>query len=227
VRWLRGLRISNCVRRVDRLLDDIRGIRRPATLNHLSSADVVHRPTSVKPETEILREKLVIWFQQWVYILQHSLTPEKSFVTYVNGLSKHGILGQDDVSMFFFRVCIETSVASYAKCASTNDFTYAYQGIDALARMVSYMIKHHTVEGVDEEVAKVHYFTKVLGIIAVVLSHMHEERGPSFPQKPFFRLFSSLLNDLHSFEKSGIASSYLSLLKAIGYVYGSSEDEYR
>jgi CCR4-NOT transcription complex subunit 1 len=203
--------VSDVLRRVDRLLDDIRGIRRDP---------VVHRQSSVKPETEVLREKLVIWFQQWVYILQHTPTPEKSFVPYVNSLSKHGILGQDDVSMLFFRVCIETGVANYIKCAGSNDLTHAYQGIDALARMIIYMIKHHAVEGVDDEVAKVHYFTKVLGIIAVVLSHMHEERGLSFPQKPFFRLFSSLVNDLHSLENSGIASSYLGLLKAIGYVHG-------
>jgi CCR4-NOT transcription complex subunit 1 len=203
--------------RVNRLLDDLRGIRRPPTAPIASDAVITRHP-SVKPETEQLREKLFVWFQQWVNIFQRSHSPEKNFVPFITQLTKQGILKVEDVSSFFFRVCAESSVNSYAKCIAAGDFDYAFQALDAMARLIVYIIKYHgDASGVNNDQAKVHYLTKILSIFVLVLANLHEEQGPAFQQKPFFRFFSSLVNDLSTIEAQ-LGTAYFQLLIAIRYV---------
>ena len=195
-------------------MDDLRGVRGPPTQTTTDST--VARLPSTKPDNAQLREKLYIWFQQWVNIYQRSSTPEKSFVPFINQLTKQGILKVEDLSSFFFRVCAESSVNSYNKCIAAGEFNYAFQALDAMSRLIVYIIKYHgDASGVNNDQAKVHYLTKILSIIVLVLADMHENQGPSFQQKPFFRFFSSLLNDLHSIETS-LGPVYFDLLLAIG-----------
>ena len=206
-----------------RLLDDLRGVRRPSTA--ASDAGITRQP-SVKPENDLLREKLFIWFQQWVNIYQRSPSPEKSFVPFISQLTKQGILKIEDVSSFFFRVCTESSVNSYNKCISAGEYSYAFQALDAMSRLIVYIIKYHgDASGVNNDQAKVHYLTKILSIVVLVLANMHEEQGPSFQQKPFFRFFSSLVNDLHSIENH-LGPVYFHLLIAISDTYSSLQPTY-
>ncbi|KAJ8454554.1 hypothetical protein ONZ51_g12961 [Trametes cubensis] len=206
-----------------RLLDDLRGVRRPAQT--VAEAQPVRQP-SVRPEYETMREKLFIWFQQWVSIYQRSHSPEKSFVPYITQLTRQGILKAEDTSSFFFRVCAESSVNSYTKHVNAGEFGFAFQALDAMSRLIVYIIKYHgDASGVNNDQAKVHYLTKILSIFVLVLANMHEEQGPLFQQKPFFRFFSSLLNDLHSI-KSSLGSAYLQLLLAISDTFSSLQPTY-
>lgn len=206
---------------VNHLLDDLRGVRRlPA------STDASSRQPSAKPESEQLREKLYIWFQQWVSIFQRSHSPEKSFVPFITQLTKQGILKVEDMSSLFFRVCAEASVNSYVKCVASNDFAYAFQALDAMSRLIVYIIKYHgDASGVNNDQAKVHYLTKILSIFVLVLANLHEEQGAAFQQKPFFRFFSSLVNDLHSIENH-LGPVYFHLLVAISDTYSSLQPTY-
>jgi CCR4-NOT transcription complex subunit 1 len=185
--------------RVLRLLEDLQGLRR----------------SSVKPELEQLREKLFVWFQQWVNIFQKSHSPEKAFIPFITQLTKQGVLKVEDMSSLFFRVCAEASVSSYLKCVLAGNFEQSFQALDAISRLVVYIIKYHgDASGVNNDQAKVHYFTKILSIFVLVLANMHEEQGPEFQQKPFFRFFSSLVNDLHHIE-AALGTAYFQLLVAI------------
>lgn len=206
---------------VNRLLDDLRGVRRtPAVV------DVIPRQPSANAETEQLRDKLYIWFQQWVNIFQRSHSPEKSFVPFITQLTKQGILKVEDMSSLFFRVCAEASVNSYVKCVASNDFAYAFQALDAMSRLIVYIIKYHgDASGVNNDQAKVHYLTKILSIFVLVLANLHEEQGAAFQQKPFFRFFSSLVNDLHSIENH-LGPVYFHLLVAISDTYSSLQPIY-
>ncbi|OCH95284.1 Not1-domain-containing protein [Obba rivulosa] len=209
---------------VHRLMEDLRGVRRLAA-QAIPEPPVVRQP-SVKPETEQLREKLYVWFQQWVSIYQRSHSPEKSFVPFITQLTKHGILKAEDVSSFFFRVCAESSVSNYIKCINNGEYSYAFQALDAMSRLIVYIIKYHgDASGVNNDQAKTHYLTKILTIIVLVLANMHEEQGPMFQQKPFFRFFSSLLNDLHSIS-ANLGTAYFQLLVAIGDTFSSLQPTY-
>jgi CCR4-NOT transcription complex subunit 1 len=205
-----------------RLLDDLRGVRRGPGVDYLP------RPINGKTDAGQLREKLFIWFQQWVSIFQSSPSPEKAFVPFITQLTKQGILKMDDVSSFFFRVCAESSVNSYIKTVTSGDFSfsYAYHALDAMSRLIVYIIKYHgDASGVNNDQAKVHYLTKILSIFVLVLANMHEEQGQAFQQKPFLRFFSSLINDLHTIEAS-LGSAYFQLLLAISDTFSSLQPTY-
>jgi len=168
-----------------------------------------------------MRERLFIWFQQWINIFQRSHAPEKSFIAFISQLTKQGILKLEDVSSFFFRVCAESSVTAYTKCVATGDYEYQFQALDAMSRLIVYIIKYHgDAAGVNNEQAKVHYFKKILSIFVLVLANHHEAHGPNFPQKAFFRFFSSLLSDLHTLE-ADLRPVYFQLLIAIRYGFYS------
>ena len=76
--------VSNMLHRTQRLIDDLRPIRRPASTD--------------SGDTSALREKLLIWFQQWVGLFQRSPAPEKAFVPFVTQLTRQGILKMDETS---------------------------------------------------------------------------------------------------------------------------------
>ena len=121
----------------------------------------------------------------------------------------------EETSSFFFRVCAESSVESYIKCMAAGDYDYAFQALDAMSRLIVYIIKYHgDASGVNNDQAKVHYLTKILSIFILVLANFHEDQGSNFQQKPFFRFFSSLVNDLHTLE-SHLGPVYFQLLVAI------------
>ena len=164
-----------------------------------------------------LREQLAYCFAEWARLFQHSPNPEKSFIDYVTQLQTQGILKGEDISSMFFRVCTEVSVDSYIKqkAVGGSPATGIFSPIDAFSRLIVLMIKYHAdPTGANNEQAKVHYLTKILSIVVLVLAQSHEELGVHFQQKPFFRLFSSLLHDLHATESS-LGPAYVQSLLAI------------
>lgn len=202
--------LTDCSYRVNRLLDDLRGVRRTSLVSPPDAGFAVAK------SDDVMRERLFICFQQWINIFQRSASPEKSFVPFITQLTKQGILKAEDASSFFFRVCTETSVNHFNKCIETGEYDYAFQAVDAMSRLIVYIIKYHgDASGVNNDQAKVHYFKKILSIFVLVLSSQHEAQA-TFSQKPFFRFFSSLVNDLHSIE-SHLGPVYFQLLIVIRY----------
>ncbi|KAJ8507174.1 hypothetical protein ONZ45_g10423 [Pleurotus djamor] len=207
---------------VTRLLSELGRVRRPPSL----PIENQFARNLGKPDVDHSREKLLVWFQQWISIFQRYSNPEKNFVPFINALTKQGILKVEDMSSFFFRVCTEASVTHYIKCVSAGDYEYAFQALDAMSRLIVYIIKYHgDASGVNNDQAKVHYLTKILSIFVLVLANVHEDQGPSFQQKPFFRFFSSLINDLHAIESS-LGSAYFQLLIAISDTFSSLQPTY-
>lgn len=87
-----------------------------------------------------------------------------------------------------------------------------------MSKLIVFIIKYHgDASGANNLNAKVHYMTKILSIVVLVVANRHEEQGPAFEQKPFFRFFSSLLSDLHGIE-SHLGDAYLPLLIALRLV---------
>jgi CCR4-NOT transcription complex subunit 1 len=167
-----------------------------------------------------LREQLTYCFVDWVRIYQTQPRIEDSFVKFVVELQSQGVLKGEEISSLFFRACTEVSVESYIKnkAGGGSAATGIFQPIDAFARLIAFMIKYHApvVPGSDSTRAKVHYLTKILSIIVLVLAQSHEDLGQHFQQKPFYRFFSSLLNNLHAIE-SHLGPAYNQILIALRY----------
>lgn len=158
-------------------------------------------------------DRLARHYADWVRLYQRSPALEKAFVSWVTQLTAQGVLKGEEVSSFFYRVCVEASVTIYTELISNGDQVNAFQPVDALSRLIVLMIKYNG----DTVATKVHYLTKILSIVVVVLAHMHEENGPNFPQKPFFRLFSSIFSDFQSIE-STLHGAYPQILNALWFV---------
>lgn len=158
-------------------------------------------------------------FQQWVSVFQRSSTPEKAFIPYITQLTKQGILKAEDVSSLFFRVCAESSVNAYTSAVLAGEYENAFLALDAMSRLIVYIIKYHgDASGANNDQAKTHYFSKIMSILVLVIANFHEELGTDFQQKPFFRFFSTLLNDLHDMENY-LGNVYLHLLVTLRFVY--------
>lgn len=179
-----------------RLLEDV-GVRRPA------------------PADNDVYETLLHHFAEWVRIYQRAPSSEKAFVSWVTQVTAQGILRGEDLSSLFYRVCVESSIQMYNKCIASGEPILAFQPIDALARLIVLMIKYNgDASSTNSVPTKVHYLSKILSIVVLVLARAHEDDTVEFKQRPFFRLFSSLLADLHSIE-SQLHVAYFPLLIAI------------
>jgi CCR4-NOT transcription complex subunit 1 len=181
--------------RATSLLEEFQGVARGGT--HTSTPS---RSSSAYSNTQLvlLSERLAVHFDDWVRIFQRSPSSEKAFASYVMQLTNEGILKGEDISSFFFRVCAETSVEQWSKYTAAGDYGSAYQPIDALSRLIVLMIKYNG--DATDLPAKVHYLTKILSIVVLVLAQAHESSIEFPQQKPFFRFFSSLLNDVNGLE---------------------------
>ncbi len=124
------------------------------------------------------------------------------------------------MSSLFFRVCIEISVERYVKLKGNAAVPpmLAYQAVDAYARLIVLLIRtfNDPNPNVNASAARLNLTTKILSIIVLVLVHMHEQQRHTFNQKPFFRLFATLLHDLHINEMQ-LQSIYFQILSAMRY----------
>ncbi|KAJ3143084.1 hypothetical protein HK101_003252, partial [Irineochytrium annulatum] len=150
-----------------------------------------------------LRDKLGMLFQEWVRIYHHPSSNDKTHAAFVLQMQQQGILSED-VASLFFRICTELSVESYIKAKAANaatpggPHTAPFHAVDAFARLIVLLVLHFSEPvGSNPQVAKLNRMTKILSIVVLVLVHSHEQRRERFNQRPFFRLFSTLLNDLN------------------------------
>ncbi|CAO1632939.1 unnamed protein product [Parajaminaea phylloscopi] len=184
--------------------------------------------SKVDPSNQALREQLAYCFKEWIEGFQSVANVDKVFVDYVTQLQARGILKGEEISSMFFRVCAEVGIDSYIKSKASGGSlaTGIFRPVDAFSKMIVLMTKYHAdPAGVNHDQAKVHYLTKILSIVVLVLAQSHEELGPHFQQKPFFRLFSSLLHDLRATEAS-LQATYFQALLAIGNTFNTLQPSF-
>jgi CCR4-NOT transcription complex subunit 1 len=112
----------------------------------------------------------------------------------------------------FFRACTELSVDSFnsIKGASAGN---PYQAIDAFTRLCVLLIKLSK-----EKEGQVNFAVKIFSVIVLVLIHSQEINPNDFDQKPFLRIFSSILNDLSIIEMSS-QNVYQNILVSIWFAF--------
>ncbi|KIM32540.1 hypothetical protein M408DRAFT_316396, partial [Serendipita vermifera MAFF 305830] len=155
-----------------------------------------------------LYPRLEEFFEHWVQIFQGP-SADRDFLHFAGELEVGRVLKSDETTAMFFRVCMETSVNRFIQVTKKGSTINPYLYVDALSCLIVLMIRHN-----GEPMEKEHNLKRTLTIVLLVLSHQHEEFGPRFHQKPFFRFFSSLLSDLHSFE-DGFQAAYYPMIMNI------------
>ncbi|KAI8097006.1 CCR4-Not complex component, Not1-domain-containing protein [Halteromyces radiatus] len=183
-----------------------------------------------------LREQLQFLFAEWVHLVQHPNTTEKVQQNFITQLSQQNIFAVDEMSSLFYRVCVEASIQHAIKykqmptggnppsAAAAAAATIAYQPIDAFSKLVVGLIQQQqqqqspsdtTRNGASSPSAKLSQFSKVLSVIVLILAQHHEQRHQQFDQRPFLRLFTSLLSDLHA-EEQQLQGVYTPILITLG-----------
>jgi CCR4-NOT transcription complex subunit 1 len=163
-----------------------------------------------------LREQLQFLFAEWVHLVQHPNTTEKVQLNFITQLSQQNIFTVDDMSSLFYRVCLEASVQHAIKYkqiptggnqpSAVAAASLTYQPIDAFSKLIVGLLQYQQQSSPDAtkpttSSAKLSQFTKALSVIVFVMAQHHEQRRQQFDQRPFLRLFTSLLTDLHTSEQ--------------------------
>ncbi|RKO82945.1 hypothetical protein BDK51DRAFT_15960, partial [Blyttiomyces helicus] len=194
------------------LLDTLRNQVPAISLKELTAKD---------GEPAGLRDQLATLFTDWVRMYHHPASNEKTHAAYITKLQQQGILKAEAISPLFFRVCTEISVDTYIKTKAAPGLppNLPFQAVDAFARLIVLLVRYHTdPAGVDPNHARLNLTAKILSIIVLVLVHSHEQRRVHFNQRPFFRLFSTLLNDLHLAEEH-LQPIYIQILSAVSNTF--------
>jgi CCR4-NOT transcription complex subunit 1 len=206
---LSGLRTNQLPESVLSLLEDMR--KAPNPQQQLQQQPIIQGQDGQKEAA--LRDQLQFFFAEWVRLYQHPATTEKTMLAFATQLSQQGIFKVEDTSSLFYRVCIEASVehALKFKMMPGQSLNLAYQPIDALSKLIVCLVQVPLLEGQTDPLA---HFTRALTVTVLCISHHHEIRGQHFDQRPFLRLFTCILSDLHAVEQS-IQSVYVPLLTAL------------
>lgn len=174
-----------------------------------------------KDSDAILRERLRVLFTEWVKLYHHPSTSEQAHAAFVARLQQQGILQGETVASLFFRICTELSMDSYIKAKATpgSPPSACFEAVDAFARLIVLLVRYYSEpSAIAPKDAKLNLTTKILSIIVLVLVHSHEQRRGHFNQRPFFRLFSTLLHDLNLYEDH-LQPLYFQILSAISNTF--------
>ena len=141
-------------------------------------------------------EKFKLYFTEWIKLYKSQLTSEKSQAEYIIQLHEKNELRNENNSSLFFRICTEYCISLNPETKSVN-----VDAINAYARLIVLYIRYSIDPNDPNDTSNKDIITRILSVIVLVLVNTHEKYQKDFNQTPFFRLFSSLLEDLHRYEK--------------------------
>ncbi|RKP34362.1 CCR4-Not complex component, Not1-domain-containing protein [Dimargaris cristalligena] len=151
--------------------------------------------------------------QEWVRLCDHSSTGETQLVNFVIQLQTQIPLMSTtstgvETHAAFFRVAFDEAMEQYGRHRTAGAQTSngganpMYSTLDALARLVVLLVKYPAAKNGGEVTStdepQVAQFRTTLNYFALLLTVDHQQRRELLNQKPYFRFFVSLLNDLRA-----------------------------
>ncbi len=139
-----------------------------------------------------VEEQIIYIFAEWTKLNQHPAVTDQHLLVFVNQLAEHNILNDNEYLTIFFRVATEMAIESYRKDVITDrEFSDdSYDTFDALARLIVIIVK---LQDTNDSKKKISYLRTITTVVSLVLANEHEIHGTTFNEKPFFRIFSSIL----------------------------------
>jgi CCR4-NOT transcription complex subunit 1 len=164
-----------------------------------------------------IKEQIIAVYKEWIQLYGHPASNERNQLNYVVLLQSNNLLVKKNITAMFLRVAIEATIEAYMQSSSLGaSSAAAYQTVDALARLLVLIILHQPDEPNSEPFSgRKKLINTIFVVIPLVIAHNHEQNRTSFNQKPFFRLFSSMLYGF-SVNKEALEPIELSLFSAIG-----------
>ncbi|KAG5519775.1 hypothetical protein PMAC_000048 [Pneumocystis sp. 'macacae'] len=167
-----------------------------------------------------VQEQLAYIFTEWIRLLTHPASNEKTYVAFILQLQHEKIITDEHLSYTFFRVAIDLSINNFMKLENSGSSNNPnYLPIDSLAKLIVLLIKYCSNEKDDKPkvLLKVRYFSSILSIIALVFVNYYETFGGNFHQKPFYKLFANILYEFNN--ESYFSDIQYSILEALSETF--------
>ena len=184
-----------------------------ASLANLSSAtkralESLHSISSKDPPN--FKQQVIVMVKGWVRLVTEGGT-EEEMIQFVQILQQQVIGQNEDQNERFFRVSTEVLIESALESAiiseNKNQTKLNYLFIDGHSKLVFMLMKHLSVGGNADEIAKqrINLLNQILGVIMRSMM-AHYERAkitskggvPKWDQRPWFRLLLNVIMDLNS-----------------------------
>ena len=168
------------------------------------------------PQTE-KQDQLEYIFEEWIQ-LQRKDTPERSFVAFVRQLHEEHIIADPEDAVTFIRACIEMSSAYFERATNepwgSQDAPYVY--IDALAKLMAFMVVFQSPVDGEPQVSKTKSLDALFRLVVLVMNDHHNKQRERFQGKVYFRLFSTLLCELHGARQHLGSEEELEIMQVFG-----------
>ena len=152
------------------------------------------------PQESDKNDQLAYVFEEWIR-LQRRETPERTFVAFIRQMHDQHIVSDPKDAVAFFRACLDMSVEDFDRVSNApwRSEDAPYVSIDALAKLIAYMIIFQA-PGSDGEVAlkPAKSLDAILRLVILVINDHQNKQREHFNGRIYFRLFSALLCELHS-----------------------------
>ncbi|ORZ39473.1 CCR4-Not complex component, Not1-domain-containing protein [Catenaria anguillulae PL171] len=190
----------------------------------------------------LVRDRLTYLFTEWVKVTLSPSPTEQLFESAVRELQRSLVFTSENECCLFIRLSLEHSINVWFEAVKANAApAIASQAIDAFAKLIVMLTKYHDEaiapapglivpatlgetadpELVDGEIdtpavrARLAMFKKMYAIVVLSVTAAHEVEKRAFNQRPYFRLFSSLMYELN-WQETAFQPISLIMLKAIG-----------
>lgn len=166
-------------------------------------------------------------FQGWMSICLQGNASDKTYAKYLSMLQQQRVLNSPESSIRFFRVvtrlCVEDAFKQPQKGPQMQRGRLSYTAIDALAKLVVFLVKFLDPTGTNNPqnknpATKIRILSLFLNSVAWSLLKEYELKREHFNQKPYLRLFTNLLHDLNTPDPS-LDSNNTDVLLAFARVF--------
>jgi CCR4-NOT transcription complex subunit 1 len=189
---------------VEQLSHDLTTHGLPPSINRDADAHLENR----KDQIEYL-------FSEWMNLCGNVDGSQLDY--FVDQLRKKQIFNDPESSCLFLRACIDESVDLYEiKIHNTGRLADGFAPIDALAKLIVYLVKHQSQRVGEEKTNKAAYLESILSLVVLIFNYHYVTRAESLNQKVWSRLFSSLLCEFDSFDDDLSLSDQEDVIQVFG-----------
>ena len=133
-------------------------------------------------------ERNYLVFTEWVKLQQRVETDDPVNTVFIRQLFEKGVIDTKNKFVEFTKAALELSVNSFKQSDPTGE---VFTAIDALSRLMICLLVVQEFNVAERK----EYFSLILSVVTIVFAKDHQTNSSSFNERPYFRLYSSLLSD--------------------------------
>lgn len=145
------------------------------------------RVLPVSKSTKVTKkERIFLVFTEWVKLLQRVGNEDPIIIVFIKQMMDKGVIDSSDKTIEFIKAALELSVRSFKESDPTGE---VFITIDALSKLIIKLLELQDFTNSSRK----EYLTMILNSVSIIFAKDHEINAISFNERPYFRLYSSLL----------------------------------